>query len=944
VPPPPPPPAPTAGNGYPGADSIATAPVPPPAPAPSTSVYGAVPQQAQAPPVPQQTPGGAASTLATIVLRLPDGEPVRDEALALGVEPGDRARILGMIRNTSRIVDNYDISVQGVPAEWFTVMPPTVYLVPYGSSGTYEQEIEVHFHPPKTPDAEAKLWDLQLVAISKAHNTVAASAPVVLGIQPYEEFEPKLKPERASGRKKAKYEVTVRNKANATVTVALGLSDPDNAFAYEYHEPQLELEPGEERTTKLTVTAPKRILIGRPHETRLEVLAKTGEEGDALLAAHPISEGEIEKHSLAESGGKRKRPKGWWKRKIPFYGPRIYKPRMSQPNLYIGPNGMPHFRKPMMYGGGMQQGQMKGMQFNLNSLKPKAPGMGAAAGQVYTGPLLPTQAVFRQKPLLPWWMSILIPLLILLAVLLYLLLPKNVAVPELVGKEVFAAEESLTKVKLKLDPNQKEKVDAKAKPGTVISQTPKEGEKVEEGTPVVVQVAISPNTIEVPALEGKTFEEAEKLLREAELTRGQVDPVGAKPDFVVKSSLPPAKEIVNKGKPVDLFLVPPEKAKKDKAEAEAEGGPGGGGGEEAGGGGEGAADIVIPAVGKLDAEAMAQALAEKKLIPRQVNAFSDTAKTGVLFATDPPGGTKVAEGATVDMLVSAGFPLIAFDDGDNVLLVRGADGDREPAIAKSGAPEKDPTFTFDGSHVAYVRGQADQAGGDIMLFNRDKPDVKAFQISPEGAKFQDPTFAPTIDANVLAVNKVVGPNSNDLCFGEVGDKGVNPVCIKEDGFSTSRVIRWAPDGKSVYAFAVKAPGVFGMVEYTSKVAFSSEAGDWGKGEFITDNTTKDQGVLDMSFSPNGRQMVAVSNHEGGDFQLYITKPDDTGLQDAKPLGVQACKADWRADSREIVVVQGDCGKTVAQIVRLDPKNPKATPLKLGGDNPVYQPLLPETKK
>jgi beta-lactam-binding protein with PASTA domain len=865
---------------------------------------------------------------------------MRDETLALGVDPGDRTRVLGVIRNTSQIVDNYDLSVQGVPAEWVTILPPTVYLVPFGTGGTYEQEIEVHLHPPKSPDAEAKLWELQLVAISKAHNTVAASAPMVLGIQPYEEFEPKLKPERASGRKKARYEVTVKNKANAPVTVALGLSDPDNTFAYEYHEPQLEIEPGQEITTKLTVTAPKRILIGRPNETRLEVLAKTGEEGEALLAAHPISEGEIEKHTLATTGGKRKRPKGWWKRKLPFYGPRVYRPRMSRPDIYMGPTGL-QFRKPMMYGGGMQGAQMRGMHLNLNSLKPKAPGMNA--GSVYTGPLLPTQAVFRQKPLLPWWMGFLIPLLLLLALLLFFLLPKNVAVPEVTGKEVFAAEEALTKVKLKLDPNQKEKVDAKAKPGTVISQTPKKGEKVEEGTAITVQVAISPNTVEVPELEGKTFEEAEKLLREGELTKGQVDPVDAKPDFVVKSSLPPGKEIVNKGKPVDLFLVPPEKAKKDAAKGE---GAAAGGGE-AGAGGEGAADIVIPAIGKNDVEAMAQALADLKLVPRKVSAFSET-KLGTLFATDPPGGTKVAAGANVDMLVSAGFPLIAFDDSDNIKLINGANGKTLPAIAKTGAPEKDPTFLFDGSRVAYVRGQSGVQGGTIMLANREKPDAKPQAISPDGVRFLDPTFAPTGEINVLASNKVNAPDDFDICFGEVGSQGYTPQCIQEKDFATSRVIRWAPDGKSVFAFGVKAAGTFGMVEYTSKVPFSPEAADWGKGEFVTDNSTSGLGVLDMAISPNGRRMIAVSNHEsdepGSNFELYLTKPDDTGLQDAKRLGVQACKADWRADSREVVVVQGDCGSNVAQIVRLDPKNPKATPLKVGGDNPVYQPLLPETKK
>ena len=86
---------------------------------------------------------------ATITLRLPDEDAVKGETLAVGVHPGDRARVRALIRNQSGIVDNYQLTVDGLPEEWFSVLPDTVYLVPYGSGGTYEQEVEIHFHPPR---------------------------------------------------------------------------------------------------------------------------------------------------------------------------------------------------------------------------------------------------------------------------------------------------------------------------------------------------------------------------------------------------------------------------------------------------------------------------------------------------------------------------------------------------------------------------------------------------------------------------------------------------------------------------------------------------------------------------------------------------------------------------------------------------------------------------
>ena len=40
--------------------------------------------------------------------------------------------------------------------EWWNVTPPSVYLVPFGApSGTYEQEVQINFRPPRSAEAEA---------------------------------------------------------------------------------------------------------------------------------------------------------------------------------------------------------------------------------------------------------------------------------------------------------------------------------------------------------------------------------------------------------------------------------------------------------------------------------------------------------------------------------------------------------------------------------------------------------------------------------------------------------------------------------------------------------------------------------------------------------------------------------------------------------------------
>src|SRR5919206_4765103 len=127
-----------------------------PAPPERTAVRPAVPAQPSEP------------EPATIVLRAPDGEPANEGTLAGAVEPGQRERVVALVPNQSRIVDHYMLRVAGMPDEWWSIYPDTVYLVPFGAGGTYEQEVEIHLHPPRTPEAEARLWELKVVAHSKA--------------------------------------------------------------------------------------------------------------------------------------------------------------------------------------------------------------------------------------------------------------------------------------------------------------------------------------------------------------------------------------------------------------------------------------------------------------------------------------------------------------------------------------------------------------------------------------------------------------------------------------------------------------------------------------------------------------------------------------------------------------------------------------------------------
>ena len=91
----------------------------------------------------------------------------------LVVEAGGHVPLPALVRNQSGIVDNYEIQVTGMPEEWWNVTPPSVYLVPFGApSGTYEQDVHINFSPPRSAEAEARIWEIEVIALSRAQNEV----------------------------------------------------------------------------------------------------------------------------------------------------------------------------------------------------------------------------------------------------------------------------------------------------------------------------------------------------------------------------------------------------------------------------------------------------------------------------------------------------------------------------------------------------------------------------------------------------------------------------------------------------------------------------------------------------------------------------------------------------------------------------------------------------
>jgi hypothetical protein len=264
-------------------------PVDPDAP---TVVIGP-PQELTPEPEPEPLPVLPAE-LVQVTLKSGDGGPAGGPVI-VRVEPGGAATLVAVVRNQSGIVDNYELRVGGWPEEWWTASPQIVHLVPAGAeSERSEQEVLVRLHPPRAPQAEARSWAVKVTAASGARQGVVAAAPATVEIAAYEQFDVRIRPQRARGEGSATFAIPVRNLGNATLVLTLSGEDPDDEVRFDFSPELLEVPAGAESRATLRVSA-RRPRAGV--ERRLTIVAEGDRDSRSLQATFvqtpTITEGRV---------------------------------------------------------------------------------------------------------------------------------------------------------------------------------------------------------------------------------------------------------------------------------------------------------------------------------------------------------------------------------------------------------------------------------------------------------------------------------------------------------------------------------------------------------------------------------------------------------------------------------------------------------------------------
>jgi serine/threonine-protein kinase len=197
-----------------------------------------------------------------------------------------------------------------------------------------------------------------------------------------------------------------------------------------------------------------------------------------------------------------------------------------------------------------------------------------------------------------------------------------VGVPNVVGLERDLAIQQIEDAEL--EASVEEQPSTEVQQGIVIEQSPPAGSRIAKGDTVTIVVSTGPREVEVPALAGRTYEEAVDILEELGLEPERVDVFSQRPPGIVASLDPRAGTLVDEGSVVTVRVS------------------------------KGTQLIPVPDVLEQSEDSARAELEAAGFQVEVVEAPSSSTPAGLVSAQSPDPGVEAARGSTVQITISTG--------------------------------------------------------------------------------------------------------------------------------------------------------------------------------------------------------------------------------------------------------------------------------------------------
>lgn len=175
----------------------------------------------------------------------------RLDADQLLVDPGETVILSVEVANAGAEVDQFEISVSGLDADW-TALPVPSFSLQSGQSGSYQ----VVFKPPRTADnlAAAYPFTVQVRSLESGDSKTLSSQLI---LSPFHSLSMDLLPKRGVFGPMVRdniFEVSIVNLGNCEHELQLFGSDPEDELAYEFAAETLTVAAGQQRDIEVVAT------------------------------------------------------------------------------------------------------------------------------------------------------------------------------------------------------------------------------------------------------------------------------------------------------------------------------------------------------------------------------------------------------------------------------------------------------------------------------------------------------------------------------------------------------------------------------------------------------------------------------------------------------------------------------------------------------------------
>ena len=203
-------------------------------------------------------------------------------SLRASIEPTRTAAYAGIpvtatvtVANTAHLVDAFDIRILGVDRDWIRLEPERLQLFPE-TTGTFDLTIDL---PDDFPSG-LKILTVQIRSELKPENPTLLTFTLDVDARPH--LNVQVQPIQIVAGSGGSFAVTVQNLGNTESTARLTVSDPEALVRGIFDRPEIDIPPGEQRSTPLRVSA-KRPWAGAPIVRNLAIGVEEGIPGSEQL-------------------------------------------------------------------------------------------------------------------------------------------------------------------------------------------------------------------------------------------------------------------------------------------------------------------------------------------------------------------------------------------------------------------------------------------------------------------------------------------------------------------------------------------------------------------------------------------------------------------------------------------------------------------------------------